>query len=51
LKHPKRQENSDTLSVEEIDNLIAAIDLTTNEGERNRAMLETLYDVAYGYLN
>lgn len=33
----------DTLSVEEIDNLIAAIDLTTNEGERNRAMLETLY--------
>ena len=33
----------DTLSVEEIDNLIVAIDLTTNEGERNRAMLETLY--------
>ena len=33
----------DTLSVEEIDNLIAAIDLTTNEGERNRAILETLY--------
>lgn len=33
----------DTLSVDEIDNLISAIDLTTNEGERNRAMLETLY--------
>lgn len=33
----------DTLSVDEIDNLIAAIDLATNEGERNRAMLETLY--------
>lgn len=33
----------DTLSVSEIDNLISAIDLTTNEGERNRAMLETLY--------
>ncbi|MBP6759802.1 MAG: tyrosine-type recombinase/integrase, partial [Flavobacterium sp.] len=33
----------DTLSVEEIDGLIAAIDLSTNEGERNRAMLETLY--------
>ncbi len=33
----------DTLSVQEIDALIAAIDLATNEGERNRAMLETLY--------
>jgi len=33
----------DTLSVEEIDALIAAIDLSSNEGERNRAMLETLY--------
>lgn len=33
----------DTLAVQEIDNLIAAIDLTTNEGERNRAILETLY--------
>ncbi|WP_163407622.1 site-specific tyrosine recombinase XerD [Flavobacterium ajazii] len=33
----------DTLSVEEIDNLIAAIDLSSNEGERNKAMLETLY--------
>jgi integrase/recombinase XerD len=33
----------DTLSVKEIDALIAAIDLSKNEGERNRAMLETLY--------
>ena len=33
----------DTLTVQEIDSLIAAIDLSTNEGERNRAMLETLY--------
>lgn len=33
----------DTLSTSEIDSLIGAIDLSTNEGERNRAMLETLY--------
>jgi integrase/recombinase XerD len=33
----------DTLSVQEIDALIGAIDLSRNEGERNRAMLETLY--------
>ena len=33
----------DTLSVNEIDSLIDAIDLSSNEGERNRAMLETLY--------
>lgn len=33
----------DTLSVDEIDSLIAAIDLSTNEGERNRAIIETLY--------
>jgi integrase/recombinase XerD len=33
----------DTLSTAEIDALIKAIDLTSNEGERNRAMLETLY--------
>jgi integrase/recombinase XerD len=33
----------DVLSVDEIDTLITAIDLTSNEGERNRAMLETLY--------
>jgi integrase/recombinase XerD len=33
----------DTLATEEIDALIAAIDLSKSEGERNRAMLETLY--------
>lgn len=33
----------DTLAVQEIDALIAAIDLSSNEGERNRAVLETLY--------
>lgn len=33
----------DTLSVQDIDALIAAIDLSKDEGERNRAMLETLY--------
>ena len=33
----------DFLSLEDIDNLIAAINLESNEGERNRAMLETLY--------
>lgn len=33
----------DTLSIDEIDSLISAIDLSSNEGERNRAMLETLY--------
>lgn len=33
----------DTLSIEDIDRLIGAIDLSSNEGERNRAMLETLY--------
>jgi len=33
----------DTLAVEEIDAIISAIDLSSNEGERNRALLETLY--------
>ena len=33
----------DTLSEDEINKLIDAIDLSTPEGERNRAMLETLY--------
>lgn len=32
-----------TLSVAEIDSLIGAIDLSTPQGERNRALLETLY--------
>lgn len=33
----------DTLSVNEIDQLIGAIDLSSKEGMRNKAMLETLY--------
>ncbi len=33
----------DTISTEEIDLLIATIDLSKAEGERNRAILETLY--------
>ena len=33
----------DTLSIQDIDTLIEAIDLSKPEGERNRAMLETLY--------
>jgi len=33
----------DTLSTDEINNLISAIDLATPQGERNRAILETLY--------
>ena len=33
----------DTLSTEEINHLIAAIDLSHQQGERNRAILETLY--------
>ncbi|AKA34029.1 site-specific tyrosine recombinase XerD [Flagellimonas lutaonensis] len=33
----------DTLSTEEIDRLIAAIDLSKPEGQRNKAILETLY--------
>ncbi len=33
----------DILSLVEIDNLITSIDLTNKQGERNRAILETLY--------
>ncbi|MCL6220218.1 site-specific tyrosine recombinase XerD [Zunongwangia pacifica] len=33
----------ETISVEEIDQMIAAIDLSKAEGERNRAIIETLY--------
>lgn len=44
IEAPKLQKTlPDTLSVDEIDRLIEAIDLTSNEGERNRAMLEVLY--------
>ena len=33
----------DVLSVEEIDNIIKQIDLSVREGQRNRAMIETMY--------
>ena len=33
----------EVLTVEEIDKIISIIDLSTNEGHRNRAILETLY--------
>lgn len=33
----------DTISIAEVDRIIAAIDLSKNEGERNRAIIETLY--------
>jgi integrase/recombinase XerD len=44
LESPKKGEKlPEVLSVEEVDTLIDAIDLTSSEGQRNRAMLETLY--------
>ncbi|PTX42845.1 integrase/recombinase XerD [Christiangramia gaetbulicola] len=33
----------DTISIDEVDRIIAAVDLSKNEGERNRAIIETLY--------
>lgn len=33
----------DTLSLDEIDKIISAVDLSNKQGERNRAILETLY--------
>ena len=33
----------DTISIEEVDRIIDAVDLSKNEGERNRAIIETLY--------
>jgi integrase/recombinase XerD len=44
LEAPKtRRKLPDTLSVEEVDKIIAAIDLSTPEGVRNKAILETMY--------
>jgi integrase/recombinase XerD len=44
LETPKlRRSLPDFLSVEEIDRIIGAIDLSKPEGERNRAILETMY--------
>lgn len=33
----------DTISIKEVDKIIAAVDLSKYEGERNRAIIETLY--------
>ncbi|MCP9200751.1 tyrosine recombinase XerD [Gramella sp. GC03-9] len=33
----------DTISISEVDQIIGAVDLGKNEGERNRAIIETLY--------
>jgi len=44
LESPKLQRKiPEVLSLEEIDRIIAAIDLTSPEGERNRSIIETLY--------
>lgn len=44
LEQPKLgRKLPEVLTIEEIDSLLAAIDLSKNEGHRNRAMLETLY--------
>lgn len=44
LEAPKtRRKLPDTLSVEEVDKLIAAIDLSVPEGTRNKAIFETMY--------
>jgi len=44
LETPKlRRTLPDFLSVEEIDRIVKAIDLSKPEGERNRAILETMY--------
>ncbi len=44
LEAPKtRRALPDVLSFEEIENLIAQIDLSTNDGGRNKAIIETMY--------
>jgi integrase/recombinase XerD len=44
LESPKlRRKLPDTLSINDINNLISAIDLSKTEGMRNKAMLEVLY--------
>jgi integrase/recombinase XerD len=44
LEQPKLgRKLPEVLTIEEIDDLLNAIDLSKNEGHRNRAMLETLY--------
>lgn len=44
LESPRKELHlPQVLTVEEIDRLVQAIDLSTNEGHRNRAMIEMLY--------
>lgn len=44
LEFPKRPQHlPDVLSVEEIDSIESAIDLSQQEGQRNKAMIETLF--------
>ncbi len=44
IESPKlKRKLPDVLDIEEIDRLIAAIDLSKPEGERNKAIIETLY--------
>ena len=44
IEMPKgAQHLPEVLTIEEIDSIIAAIDLSTNEGQRNRAIIEVLY--------
>ena len=44
LESPRMaQKLPEVLAIEEIDELIAAIDLSKNEGHRNKAIIETLY--------
>ena len=44
LEGPRKSKHLPTvLSLEEINRMMAAIDLSTNEGHRNRAMMEILY--------
>jgi integrase/recombinase XerD len=44
LEGPKKSKHLPTvLSLDEVDRMMAAIDLSSNEGHRNRAMMEMLY--------
>jgi integrase/recombinase XerD len=44
LESPRKSKHLPTvLSLEEVNRMMAAIDLSTNEGHRNRAMMEMLY--------
>ncbi len=49
LEQPKiGRKLPEVLTIEEIDTLIAAVDVTKTEGHRNRAILETLYSCGMG---